>query len=298
MSVLRGGIVLTALSALSVVINGWAAAPLKPLSTAVDSSVHEKLAPTVVGWHWYNEPPKEKKADKSLADEAAEKTGKPHPIKKAKTVSAQAWIAQFHQLPPLQQLKLLQAVTTERRVKAVLSGRVEDIAAYKAAQDFWVRRATAFTVGWEQMLLRYPHLDYSLTYSHQNFLAPLMQQARHRQEHRAIDALQKNNGLVFFYRGAAPEDRLFSGIVHRFSQKYRFSVIAVSVDGKTSADFPNSRFDLTQRKATAMGVGFVPALVLVNPIEQRAQVVSYGAQSEADLSVRFWRLANHWQPGF
>ena len=276
---------------LSAVVSGLAAAPLNALSMAGDLTVHQTLAPTVVGWHWYNEP-REEKTEKNKKNE------KTHPTKKTKTLSAQAWVATFHQLPPLQQLKLLQAVTTERRVKAVLSGRVEDIAAYKAAQDFWVRRATAFTVGWEQMLLRYPNLDYSLTYSHQNFLAPMMQQARHRQERRALANLQKNNGLVFFYRGGAEEDRLFSGIVHRFSQKYRFSVMAVSVDGKTTTDFPKSRFDLTQKKAAAIGVRFVPALVLVNPTEQRAQVVSYGAQSEADLSARFWRLANHWQPGF
>lgn len=289
---------------LAGMLRAWAAAPLSQWSMDTDLKPpqhSQHLRSAIVGWHWYNEPLKKKKSDRLPTDNNAEKREKAEKNRRMtekQALSSDAWVTAFHQLPPLQQLRLLQAVTAERRVKAVLSGKVEDIAAYKAAQDFWVRRATAFTVGWEQMLLRYPDRDYSLTYSHQNFLAPIMQNTRHQAENRAIATLRKNHGLLFFYRGGMPEDRLFSGIVHRFAEKYHFSVMPVSVDGQTTRDFPESRQDTQQKKAAAVGVRFVPALVLVNPAQQRTQIVSYGAQSESDLAARLWRLANHWQPGF
>lgn len=231
----------------------------------------------VVGWHWYNQPVRE------IA------------VKKKRSESL---MQSFNQLSPLQQLNLLKAVTRNRQVKAVLSGKVNDIAAYKAAQDFWVRRATAFTMGWEKMLLRYPSLDYSLHYSHSNMQVPLMQRSLRQREDQAISRLAKDQGLVFFYRGKYPEDRLFSGIVSRFSASHQISVMPVSVDGAVSPVFPQTRLDSYHKKARALGVETFPALVLVNPATNHYQRVSYGVQSESELANRLLKIANHWKPAF
>lgn len=110
------------------------------------------FAKELIGWHWYNEAHIKQQLD------------------------SQQLQATFAQLSPVAQLKVLQQATNSLRDKAILSGKVSDITAYKQAQDFWMQKATAFTMGWEQMLLAHPKLDYSLQYTHENALLPIKQQ--------------------------------------------------------------------------------------------------------------------------
>lgn len=240
----------------------------------------------VVGWHWYNEPLK------------TNSLGKKKKLQSAQTMTDKNLLKKFHRLTPIQQLKILQAVTLNRRVKAVLSGNVDDIASYKLAQDFWVQRASIFTVGWEKMLLRYPERDYSLVYPNSNLLASTQQVSRHQAEARAIQRLAKHNGLLFFYRGKVVEDRLFSEIVKRFAVKHGLSVIPVSMDGATVTVFGNNQADIDHKRADELGISHFPALVLVNTATRRYQIASYGLQSESKLANRLLKLANDWQAGF
>ena len=230
----------------------------------------------VIGWHWYNEPVKLK-------------------IKKRHNNEL---IKAFNQLSPLQQLKILQTATNNLKAKAVLSGKVSDITAYKKAQDFWVHRSTRFTVGWEQMLLEHPELNYSLNFSHENALAPIMQRDKHAREDQAIFSLSQTNGLLFFYRGKNKGDQLFSTIVSHYANRYHLMVIPVSVDGVLSSAFKNSRQTQGLEKARSLGIHYFPTLVLVNPATSQHEVVSYGFKSEDELSDRLLKIADGWKPGF
>ena len=231
---------------------------------------------SLIGWHWYNEPVKKQ-------------------IKKRRDNTV---IKAFDQLSPLQQLKILQMATNNLKAKAVLSGNTNDITAYKQAQDFWVHRATRFTVGWEQMLLQHPGLDYSLNFSHENALAPMMQRDQHTRETHAVIHLAERNGLLFFYRGKNNGDQLFSNTVRHYARRYHWVVIPVSVDGVLSPAFKKSRQTNGLQKARALGVRYFPSLVLVNPTTHQHEVVSYGFKSEDELSDRLLKIADGWQADF
>ncbi len=230
----------------------------------------------LIGWHWYNEPVKKQ-------------------IKKRRDESL---IKAFNQLSPLQQLKILQMATNNLRAKAVLTGDVRDIAAYKQAQDFWVSRATQFTVGWEKMLLLHPELNYGLRYSHENALAPIMQRNKHAREDAAISSLASHNGLLLFYRGKNKEDQLFTKIVSRYSKRHGLVVIPVSVDGVLSPAFKTSRQAGGLKKARGLGIQYFPALVLVNPTTNRHEIVSFGFKSEDELSDRLLKITDGWKAEF
>lgn len=234
--------------------------------------------PPLVGWHWYNEPKNETDKDKKIK------------IKQN--------ILIFSQLSPSKQLKILKEATENLKAKSILSGKVGDIAAYKRAQDFWVSKATQFTIGWERMLLQNPELNYSLKFSHENAMAPVMQKEMHDREKRAVSALSKNNGFIFFYRGKNKGDRMFSTILSRYSKKYHFPLIPVSVDGVLSPAFHNSQQLQEMGKASALGVRYFPALVLVNPLKQQHEIVSYGFKSEDELSNRLLKIADGWKAEF
>ncbi len=229
----------------------------------------------VVGWHWYNEPiqHRQKKHDDKL-------------------------LRAFSQLPASERLKMLQEATKNLRDQAVLSGNIQDIAAYKKAQDFWVHGATRFTVGWEKMLLLHPELNYSLTHPNENALVPVELQGQHTREDKAIAQLAHSNGLLFFYRGNNKADLLFSKSIGHYAKSHQFSLISISVDGAVSPALADTKRHDGLQKASALGVYYFPALVLVNPKTRQHQVVSYGFKSESELSMRLLKIADHWQPEF
>lgn len=230
-----------------------------------------------VGWHWYNEAPikKEKKDNKK-----------------------NILYKEFSQLSPSQQLKILQHATTELRDRAILTGNVNDIANYKRAQDLWVSKATAFTVGWQRMLLEHPELNYSLQYSHENALAPVMQQHEHDLQNEAISNLAKNNGLLVFYRADKKPDQLFATLMKSFSQNYHISVMFVSEDDSKNSSNPNVHVDENFERAHALGVNYFPAVLLVNPKVGTYQVVSYGYHSQDELASRLLSISDNWKPNF
>ncbi|GEM_PF-4168133 len=234
-----------------------------------------------IGWHWYNETPVQK-------EKKEQKDNKKH----------NRLYKDFLQLTPSQQLKILQHATTELRDKAILTGDVADIANYKRAQDLWVAKATAFTVGWQRMLLENPNLNYSLQYSHENALAPIMQQREHDLEKSAITNLAKQNGLLVFYKANEKSDQLFANVMKSFSQNYHISVMLVAEDDNTNSSYQNIRVDKNYEHAHALGVNYFPALLLVNPKLGTYKIVSYGYHSQDELASRLLSIADHWKPNF
>lgn len=232
-----------------------------------------------VGWHWYNETPikKEKKDNKK----------------------SNRLYRDFQKLTPSQQLKILQHATTELRDKSILTGNVNDISNYKRAQDMWVARATAFTVGWQRMLLEHPELNYSLQYSHENALAPTMQQHEHDLENAAIANLAKQNGLILFYRADKKTDLMFANLVKSFSQNHHISLMLVEEDVITnSTSNPTIHIDKDFQHAHALGINYFPAVLLVNPKLGSYQIISYGYHSQDELASRLLSISDNWKPNF
>ena len=238
---------------------------------------------SVVGWHWYNEKPSIQPSIKK-SDQHQK--------------NVDLLYAQFQQLPYHEQLKILQKATRELKDKAVLTGKVSDIAAYKRAQDMWVNKATMFTVGWQRMLLEHPDLNYSLQYSHENAMAPIMQQHEHQMQNNAIEALAKNNGLFVFYRGDNPEDLMFVKVILSFSKDYHISTMLIAENKPKYFSGVRNAYDDKEIRAHALGVDYFPAVLLVNPKTGAHQIVSYGYKSEDELASRMLSIFDHWKPDF
>jgi len=231
----------------------------------------------VIGWHWYNQPTILKRKQNKKYDRLYH---------------------QFQSLSASKQLRILQAATIELRDKAVLSGKVSDIKNYKRAQDMWVDKATNFTVGWERMLLANPSLNYALKYSHENALAPVMQQNQHMVENQAVSHLSKTQGLLLFYRADQRSDLMFVNVMRKFSKFHHIALILVSENKKPTENIKNDHFDYDHFKATALGINYFPALLLVNPKTESHQIVSYGYISQEEVSKRLWNITNNWRPDY
>jgi conjugal transfer pilus assembly protein TraF len=72
--------------------------------------------------------------------------------------------------------------------------------------------------------------------------------------------------------------------VKGFSQKYGWSVLAVSLDGGTLSEFPEARRD--NGIATRLQISHVPALIALHPRTGQFIPLAYGLVSESEIEER------------
>lgn len=226
-----------------------------------------------VGWQFYNlpKPPKEKQLKKQLEISP--------PLK---------------ELSASEQIELIQKKLKEAKDNAIMNPTPDNIATYKVYQDYFVEKATAFSVKWEEMLLKYPELDYNIKNSFYNASVPIKEAIRRKEEVNAIELVNQTYGFFFFYRGNNPLDNKLSEIIKTFAAQYKLTIIPISVDGRINAEFPESRRDMGQ--AMKMGIKHFPALYLVNPKKGDYKPIAYGFITPDDLARRVLNIVSGFKP--
>lgn len=232
------------------------------------------LAKDAVGWHWYNEIYfKDKKDEKE--------SGKYKRDKKEDSA--------------VMQIAVLRQVVEEAKAKAILYPTVENMKAYLILQNLVMEKAMLFTRAWKQTLLEHPKLDYSILHPTQNNAQHVLYAQMRVKEDEAIKAFGQKYGLLFFYRGDSPMDQELAPTIESFSKENNISLIPVSVDGNNLAVFATSQSDSGQ--AEKLGIKHFPALILVDPKNQKVQPLNYGFISGSDLRRRFLQIATNFHDG-
>lgn len=226
-----------------------------------------------VGWQFYNLP--EKKKD-------MEKPKQPKPENKAISLS------------PIEQMKLIQKRMEDARIVAIMEPTTQNIATYRVYQDFFVEKANVFSSQWQKMLLEYPDFDYNVKNSYYNATVPIKAAEERATEKRAIDALNQQYGVFFFYRGNVALDNKLAEIVKDFGEKYGLSIVPISLDGRITPQFPKSRKDSGQ--AAKMKIKHFPALFIVNPKKGEYKPLAYGFITQDDLARRVLNVLTDFKP--
>ncbi len=224
------------------------------------------------GWHWYNEIHEKKNNHQKIS-------------------------ASNH-LSPLQRLKMLRTQTDELRAKAIMSGKVADIAMYKRAQDMWITLATKFTIGWQKMLIEHPELDYNLAHPSENNLSSIIQKQQHMREHNSVTTFSKKYGLILFYREGNQVDRLYVSNVRLFSKSNYISALFAPIPNQVKKDSETNDVGGYLLKAHALGIYHFPSLVAVDPISTKHFVLGYGYMSIEEMEKRIFDISQNWKPNF
>lgn len=226
-----------------------------------------------IGWQFYNLP-------KAL---------------KEKVVKPQTEITQaLKELSASEQMELIQKKLKEARDTAIMNPTADNIAVYKVYQDYFVEKATAFSMKWEEMLLKYPDLDYNLKNSFYNATVPIKETMRRQEEASAIEYVNQRYGFFFFYRGNNPIDNKLAEIVKSFAVQYKLTIIPITVDGRVNTEFPQSQHDSGQ--SVKMGIKHFPALFLVNPKKGEYKPIAYGFITPDDLARRVLNIVSGFKP--
>lgn len=247
---------------------GWRAQP---------SSFFQRKAE---GWHWYqeHEPRTDNKVETRL------------PKKKTK--------APRRTLSPTEQIETQRKALETKLHMAIVEPTQENLISYITAQKALMDQSQKFSEMWKQVVMTTPSLDETLVH-------PVDQNARHiyyAQQHnkleKQIKKLASEYGLFFFFRKNCAYCHQFSPIVKRFSEKYGWSVLGISLDGGTLLEFPNAKQN--NGIAERIQITHVPALIALHPKTGQLIPLAYGLVSESEIEQRtelLTRLSEGLAPG-
>lgn len=215
------------------------------------------------GWHWYED--RLKKDEKEAEKQSSE------PIDASK------------------QLDNLKAEIEKRLHTAIIDPTEANLIAYMQLQKQLMAQSQKFSDVWQRVLYTHPELDETLSF-------PVTQGTRHvyldqerESKEQAIKALAARFGLVYFFKGDCPYCHAFAPVVKRFAEKHGWSVLAVSLDASSLAEFPQAQPD--NGIAANLGVQVVPALLAVHPATKQSIPLAYGMISESEIETRLSILA-------
>ncbi|HAT3877915.1 TPA: type-F conjugative transfer system pilin assembly protein TraF [Legionella pneumophila] len=184
---------------------------------------------------------------------------------------------------------ILYFYTMEALHKARHTKKVEDMRVFLSLQDYWLKESSRFKSLFQQTMLAYPQYDFAVTHPTSNLGAKITDEVRESKTVEIINRLSKSHGLLFFYRGKSPYDLKQVPIVVDFCKRFGLSMMPISVDGVTAQEFKHSRIDKGQ--ANRLGVHYFPALLLVNPQNQRVSPVAFGLTTQDVLMERIKQVA-------
>ena len=200
-------------------------------------------------------------------------------------------------LSPYQQMRLLTLKTRNALSEAILNPTIENTARYMRAQQFWAKQDQRFVRSWQQALLKYPSLDYSLNFPTDNNAIPVRNDEHKLLVDKTINEMSSHFGLIFFYRGHSSICQKFASVLLPFVKSHHFSMISVTTDHQPIVGLPNPREVPISaiQKVMDLQPRYLPALFLVNLKTKQMQALSYGFISTGDLSERFLDVLNNFK---
>lgn len=236
-----------------------------PLYLLAEPTFFEKRSE---GWHWYE----------SLQDgDVKEGDQQPEPQRRT----------------PTQEIESQRKALEQKLHAAIIAPTQENIMAYLLLQKALMDQSEKFSNEWKKVVMRTPSLDETLIHPvDQNALPLYYAEQRHDLEKR-IKGLSKEYGLFFFFRENCPYCHQFAPIVKRFSEKYGWSVLAISLDkdsaGSSSLRSPLPEFLHAKRDngiGVRLGISHVPALIAIHAATKKLIPLAYGMISEGEIEGR------------
>lgn len=248
---------------------GQALAATKAASADLPGQTGESVAPFfgdhARGWFWYEQPPPKPEKPK-----AKEYPFPPRSIEEAR-----------------KQLK-------ELRERAIMQPTEQNMVAYIRLQNWVNDKAEAFADAWQQVLWRYPALDYSIEHPTEARALLIQREQQDARYRRRLREIAGRYGMIFVFRSTCPYCHAEAPVLKRFAARHGFSVIPVSQDGIGLPEYPRPEADLISAR---FGVRSVPALFLVNPRRREVFPIAFGMVSESDLARRIVAIVNAREKG-
>lgn len=191
-------------------------------------------------------------------------------------------------LNPTERMQALQARIEQRLNLAILEPTEAHLKDY--AEHYWraIHQAQHFTDQYQNLLLKYPALDYGLKFPASPLAQAIYDREQHQQIGNALKTFAQTQGIFFFFKGDCAYCQVFGPVLKAFAKDYGIEVLPVSLDGKGLADFQN--FHSNQGIADLLQITHLPFVVAVNPQTQAITPLAHGAISYSQLEQNIARV--------
>lgn len=212
------------------------------------------------GWHWYQEQEPEVREPESKAP------------------------PQGKVLSPTQQIEEQRKGLEKKLHTAIIEPTRENLIAYITAQRTLMDQSQLFAEMWKQVVMTTPALDETLSHPVDQNARHVYYEEQHNKLQKRIMGLASEYGLFFFFRKNCAYCHHFAPIVKRFSEKYGWFVLSISLDGGALPEFPNAKQN--NGIAERLQITHVPALIALHPKTGQLIPLAYGLISESEIEQR------------
>ena len=150
-----------------------------------------------------------------------------------------------------------------------------------------------FSLRLQQVNLMNPELDSLNTYPVNQSAKEIYKQQRTENITAKIAKLSQTHGLFFIFKSDCAYCHTFATTVKSFANQYNWSLIPITLDGKTIAEFPEARAD--NGLARKLKVNAVPALLMIEPKANKIFPIAIGAISFDEIIERIDLLTRNLQ---
>lgn len=197
--------------------------------------------------------------------------------------------------PERSAVERLAAITRELdelKARAILDPSEANVIAYVRFQREQLDRASTFSDTWQRALWQTPELDYTLQRPVSSVGKRAWLDNRRADRDAVLANLSQRYGLFYFYAQSCGACDIFSPILRSVADSHNITVMAVSMDGGPSREFPGYVVDAGQRARMGISGKETPALVLFDTLTKRIIPVGYGILSADEIMDRIFALTN------
>lgn len=195
-------------------------------------------------------------------------------------------------VPAAEQLAAVRAALDELKARAILNPSEENVVAYVRFQREQLDRASTFSDVWQRAIWQHPDMDYTLQRPVSTLGKRTWIDNRKADRDAVLTRLGERYGLFYFYAQSCAACDVAGPILRSVADSHRLTVMAVSMDGGPSKDFPNYLVDSGQRERMGIPGKETPALVLFDTVTKRTIPVGYGILSADEIMDRIFTLTN------
>ncbi len=189
---------------------------------------------------------------------------------------------------PLATLEQLQKAVETSKARAVLQPSAENITNWIKVQNELLTKNTLFADNWQRVVWRNPEYDYNQVRPSNPVALAAYNESYNEDRREAMREIASEYGLYFIVAEGCRYCHAMAPYLKRFSETYGFTVITVSTDGGTVAEFPDAMY--SPEFAEKLGVKQTPAIILAKPSQGVIEPIAYGFIDIAELEKRIYRL--------
>lgn len=180
----------------------------------------------------------------------------------------------------------------ELKARAILDPSEENVIAYVRFQREQLDRASTFSDTWQRALWQNPDIDYTLQRPVGTVAKRAWSDNRKADRNQVLAHLGERYGMFYFFAQSCGACEIFAPILRSVADTNRVSVMAVSMDGGPSKDFPRYVVDSGQRARMGVPGNATPALVLFDTQTRRTVPIGFGIMSADEIMERIFVLTN------